>query len=113
MISQIVGLGEPLAREKMYQAIGASLFAHNGYVEVLQTQGFMGFIVYLIFLFMMYKFIKKNDSSELYPLSLAMFMMYVFEMLTQGGDYFLVYIFLGLTLSIVSNKNIYNVRKNA
>ncbi len=103
-LSIFIGLGEKLAREKMTNTKGSAIFAHNGFVEILQTDGIFGILLYLNFIFLMYKAITqiKNKKSQYYKLVLALFFMYLTGMFFQGGDNFFIYILLASSLSLIN-----------
>ena len=88
-ISIFIGLGEALAREKMSYTKGTAVFAHNGFIEILQTDGILGILLYFNFISLLYKGIKKNNDSHYYKLSLSLMLMYLTGMFFQGGDNFL------------------------
>lgn len=100
--SILIGLGPELAKEKMKDTLGMRLFAHNGYIEILQTQGLIGIVFFILFMMFLYKYIKKYKKSKYYNLAYTLFILYLFEMLAQGGDIFLIYIFLGLAVAAIS-----------
>ena len=103
VISIFIGLGEELAREKMTKIKGSAVFAHNGFVEILQTDGIFGILLYLNFIFLMFKAITKkiNKKSYYYNLVLALFLMYLTGTLFQGGDNFFIYILLASSLTLL------------
>lgn len=102
-LSIFIGLGEELAREKMAINKGSAVFAHNGFVEILQTDGIFGILLYLNFIFLMYKVITKkiNKKSQYYKLVLALFFMYLTGMFFQGGDNIFIYILLASSLTLL------------
>ncbi|RYM33464.1 O-antigen ligase domain-containing protein [Brumimicrobium glaciale] len=105
VISIFFGLGEELAREKMLSNKGSAIFAHNGFIEILQTEGLIGFIIFMLFYIGIYKAIKKGKKHYYYKLSLVIFMMLMAATFLQGGDNYVVYCLLALSLSLLSNSN--------
>ena len=106
-LSIVFGLGEELAREKMTKTKGSAVFAHNGFVEILQTDGILGMLLYLNFIFLMFKAITKkiNKKSQYYKLVLALFLMYLTGMFFQGGDNFYIYVLLACSLSLIDTNS--------
>ena len=106
-LSIVFGLGEELAREKMTKTKGSAVFAHNGFVEILQTDGILGMLLYLNFIFLMFKAITKkiNKKSQYYKLVLALFFVYLTGMLFQGGDNFYIYVLLACSLSLIDTNS--------
>ena len=109
--SIFMGLGEGLAREKMANTKGSAVFAHNGFIEILQTDGILGILLYSNFLFLMYKVIKKNKKSHYYKLVISLMAMYLTGMLFQGGDNIFIYIILASSLTLL-DKNRVIISKN-
>ena len=107
VISIFIGLGEELAREKMTKTKGSAVFAHNGFVEILQTDGILGMLLYLNFIFLMFKAITKkiNKKSQYYKLGMALFFVYLIGMLFQGGDNFFIYVLLACSLSLIDTNS--------
>jgi len=102
--SILFGLGEPLAREKMNITKGSPSFAHNGVVEVLQTQGLTGLIILLLFFRSIYRLIMTNKESKYFKLNLALFFAFLTGYFFQGNDLFLVYLILGISLTLLKKK---------
>jgi len=99
------GLGEPLAREKMNNTKGSEVFAHNGIVEVLQTQGLTGILIMFLFYRSIYRLIIFNKGSEYYKLNIAVFCSYFVGFIVQGNDLFLVYLMFAISLSLLKTDN--------
>ena len=104
------GLGEPLAREKMNNTKGSPVFAHNGIVEVLQTQGLIGLIIMFLFFRSIHKLIMNNKDSEYFKLNLALFLSFLVGYFLQGNDLFLVYLILGISLTLLKEKKNINLK---
>ena len=100
-----MGLGEPLARERMIQTKGSAIFAHNGVIEVLQTQGLVGLVLMFWFYYAIYKLIRLNSHSSKYTLNMALFSAYIVGFITQGNDVFIVYILMALGLCLFDSEN--------
>ena len=113
--SIFIGLGEELAREKMTKTKGSAIFAHNGFVEILQTDGILGVLLYLNFIYFIYRSISKyeNKNSGYYKLILTLFIVYLVGMFFQGGDNVFIYGLLALSLSLLKkeNKNSFFIKK--
>ena len=108
LFSIFFGLGEDLAREKMIRNKGSAIFAHNGLIESLQKEGLIGFFIFVIFLFNIYKTIKKHRGSSFYKLNLAIFLMFIAGVFLQGNDNFFIYSLVALALTLLKNTKNYN-----
>ena len=104
------GLGEPLAREKMNITKGSPVFAHNGIVEVLQTQGLIGLIIMFLFFRSIHKLIMNNKDSEYFKLNLALFLSFLTGYFLQGNDLFLVYLMFAISLTLLKKKKNMNLK---
>lgn len=102
----IFGLGMELAKDKMYDATGMRLFAHNGFVEMLQSEGLIGFILYLLFLYFLFRFISTFKNSEYYSLVVALYISYIISIYFQGGHYFLLYVLFSIYLALLTKNEI-------
>ena len=100
-LSIFIGLGEKLSREKMANTKGSAVFAHNGFIEILQTDGILGILLYFNFIFLIYKSIKKNKESHYYKLAISLLAMYLTGMFFQGGDNIFIYIILASSLMLL------------
>ena len=84
-------------------------------MDILVTNGILGFIIYLIFLRKWYKLLRhklkllKINNLEL-RLSISIFFMYISYMLVQGGP--LVYDSLFIAYSIVIVSKSITMREN-
>ena len=83
---------------------GSPVFAHNGIVEVLQTQGLIGLIIMFLFFRSIHKLIMNNKDSEYFKLNLALFLSFLVGYFLQGNDLFLVYLILGISLTLLKEK---------
>ena len=103
----IFGLGMELAKDKMYNATGMRLFAHNGFVEMLQSEGLIGFILFLLFLLFLFKYIQIYKNGKYYTLVVALYISYIVAIYFQGGHYFLLYVLFSIYLALLTkNENI-------
>ncbi|MDA7625456.1 O-antigen ligase family protein [bacterium] len=94
------GLGEELALEKMERTKGTRVFAHNGVVEILQTNGIFGFSLLCLFLFSMHQYVKRNKNSKYYILYQSLFFSYLIGFILQGTDNFVLYFYIALIVTI-------------
>lgn len=100
-IGLTMGLGIELAKDKMEKGTGLRLFAHNGFLEELQSNGIVGFLLLIAFLYYLYIYIKKYRESPYYILALAIYSGYIVYIFFQGGNYFLFYVIFSTYLAIL------------
>lgn len=96
-----IGLGTEYAKNLMEIDTGLRVFAHNGFLEILQSDGLIGMMFYLLMIFYLYSYIRKNRQSKYYLITSTLFFVYLVEMLFQGGDYFLLYILFASYVSLI------------
>lgn len=104
--SIIVGLGIGMAKDLMEESVGMRIYAHNGFIDVLQFNGLLGSLLYLFFIYFIYRYIKKNKESQYIELGRLLTIAYLVSMLFQGEHYFLADVLFVLSLAIISNNNL-------
>lgn len=96
---QIFGFGPTLAKEYMFEAVGLRIYAHNGFVDILQFYGYFGLFAYAMMLSQIFRILFVLPRSNPYFLLLGMHLTsYLIGMLVQGERYFLVDVLFVLTL---------------
>lgn len=110
--SIFIGLGTELGKDKMAEKIGARLFAHNGFIQMLQSEGLIGFSLYCIFLLLLLKFILINKNSKYFDLLIALYISFIINIYFQGSDYFLLYLLFSIYLALmIKSKPNYEITK--
>ena len=75
------GLGKDFALNKTSGAL-----AHNRFIEIFQYGGFISLVLYLSYLFLLYKeIIKRKSKSDTYSLSLSLFILMIFSLIPSHG----------------------------
>ncbi len=82
--------GYSMAGLKEYEKekTGRPLFAHNGFVTLLVTDGAVGLLLELLSMFLLLRFIVGRRKCPAYRLAIATWMMNVSFQMTQGGHIF-------------------------
>lgn len=102
--------------QKMYDVTGLRIYAHNEFFTQLGQNGLLGVFFFIGYLFSLFKFIRIRRKEGSYRLALTVFALYVSLMVTQGGmwfpmDVFMVLIFVKLELESKLNKRLKNNAK--
>jgi len=92
------GLGSTVAKEMMLDAVGMRIYAHNGFIDILQFNGFLGAILYLIFLTKIWGEIRRFRFSKYFPLVSALFVTFLAQMIVQGERIFLADMLFALSI---------------
>ncbi|PCH68705.1 MAG: hypothetical protein COC06_09035 [Bacteroidales bacterium] len=95
----LVGMGMQESQNRYEKKDGMPLFAHNGFVQTLVDNGILGFILYLVFLYSVFRSISRSNSSH-NQLTVAIFFMFISCLVTQQANYFLLDLFLSLFIGI-------------
>tara|TARA_A100001037_G_C15141557_1_gene633978 strand:- start:1632 stop:2894 length:1263 start_codon:yes stop_codon:yes gene_type:complete len=96
---QIFGFGPTLAKEYMFGAIGLRIYAHNGFIDILQFHGYFGLFAYAMMLREIFRILLTLPRSNPYFTLLAMHLTaYLIGMLVQGERYFLVDVLFALSI---------------
>jgi len=96
-----IGLGYDYAREKMYEDVGLLIFAHNHFIQMLQQEGLIGFTLFMIHIFLIYRFIFRNKQSKYHTATNAIFIGILVEMMFQGGFFFNLVLYLSVYLVVL------------
>lgn len=96
-----IGLGHDYGREKMKEDVGLLIFAHNEFVQMLQQEGLIGFSFFIIYMFLIYRFIGKYRESKYFITANALFLGIIIEMMFQGGFFFNLVLYLSAYLVII------------
>ena len=92
--------------DHIYKAVGLRVFAHNEFFTQLGQNGLLGIVFFIGYLISLFKFIWKRRMYPSYRLAIAIFFLYVWLMLTQGGMWFEVDVFMVLVFVKLEFENI-------
>lgn len=90
------GFGYDSLVDYNFVVTGQRVYAHNEIFTQLGQNGILGVIFLIGYLVALYKFIRKRRRRPSYPLAIAIFFLYVSLMLTQGGMWFELDVFMAL-----------------
>lgn len=94
----------------MYQETGLPVYAHNEFFTQLGQNGLLGIIFFIGYLISLFKFILKRSMLPSYRLAMAIFFLYGSLMMTQGGMWFELDIFMVLVFVKLEFENILRKR---
>ena len=106
-----IGLGYDYAREKMYEDVGLLIFAHNHFIQMLQQEGLIGFTLFMIHIFLIYRFILRNKQSKYHTATNAIFIAILVEMMFQGGFFFNLVLYLSAYLVVLKRDTSLKLKK--
>lgn len=92
----LLGFGIKGFQEGIENFTGYNVVAHNEFFNELGINGLIGVILFLIYIYSLYYYIKKRKYYPSYRIALAAFFVYFSLMMTQGGSWFPVDIFMAL-----------------
>ncbi|PKQ63110.1 hypothetical protein BZG02_10110 [Labilibaculum filiforme] len=95
----LLGMGMQESQNRYEKKDGMPLFAHNGFIQTLVDNGILGFLLYLVFLYSIFKGISRSNSSY-NQLSVAIFFMFLSCLVTQQANYFLLDVFVSIFIGI-------------
>jgi hypothetical protein len=108
--SQLIGLGSALSMDLMYQTVGLRIYAHNGFINIFQFNGYLGFGLYCLFLVFLIKNVLKYSYNQYYPLIVSLLVCYLAQMFVQGERIFLADLLLVGGLLLGSSSPVINQR---
>lgn len=82
--------------DHIYKAVGLRVYAHNEFFTQLGQNGLLGVIFFIGYLVSLFKFIWERRKRPSYRLGMAIFFLYVSLMMTQGGMWFELDVFMVL-----------------
>lgn len=97
------GFGYEGLLDKIGEVTGIRVYAHNEFFTQLGQNGLLGVVFFIGYLASLLKFIWKRRKMPSFGLAIAVYFLYVSLMLTQGGmwfelDVFMVLVFVKLQL---------------
>lgn len=97
------GFGYEALLDKIGEVTGIRVYAHNEFFTQLGQNGLLGILFFIGYLVSLLQFIWKRRKMPSFRLSIAVYFLYVSLMLTQGGmwfelDVFMVLVFVKLEL---------------
>ena len=93
-VEQLIGMGIIEFKNKMFLYRGTRIFAHNGFINLLCIHGLIGLIIFILFLYNLYKDIKNKTLPALRPLGYSLFTILVVFTFFQSANYPLQLIFI-------------------
>lgn len=108
---QFIGLGLEYGMIKMGKAINNKILAHNGYIQILQQEGIIGALLFLLYLYSLLRYILKRKTNKYYIISMALVLGYMAEMLVQGNFSFTIILLMAIFLTLLKKADEY-VNKN-
>lgn len=98
IIEFLFGFGFEALTVAIEKVTGYKVFAHNEFLTQLAQNGIIGFCLLIWFVTSLFKFIFKRRKMFSYRISIAVFVVYISLMMTQGGFWFYPEFFLALIL---------------
>lgn len=97
------GFGYEALLDKIGEVTGIRVYAHNEFFTQLGQNGLLGIVFFIGYLVSLLQFIWRRRKMPSFRLSIAVYFLYVSLMLTQGGmwfelDVFMVLVFVKLEL---------------
>lgn len=100
LTGHFLGMGPAVAKDEMEGAVGLHIYAHNGFIDILQFNGYIGVTLYVIFMFYVLRLALRLWRNRIWASLLAvMIASYLMQMLVQGERIFLADIILALSLA--------------
>jgi len=104
----IFGLGESELKARNKENIGRPYVVHNGFLDMLITNGVLGLILYILFVKKWYYYLKNkaksiNANNIHLRISISIFFMYLTFMMVQGGPLIYDSIFIAYSIITVSS----------
>jgi O-antigen ligase len=96
----LFGYGPSEAKERMFDAVGRNIYAHNGFIDILQFYGIVGIAAFSGMFVSFVGIVRRVPPSDfLRPLSIAMLFAFVVQMMVQGERIFIADMLFTLCLA--------------
>ena len=100
---QIFGFGPTLAKDYMQQATGLRIYAHNGFIDILQFYGYFGIFAYGMMLLRIFRIVfALKRANPYFLLGWMHTFAYLSQMAVQGERFFLADLLFALVLVSVT-----------
>ena len=99
---KIIGMGELEQKKRIGDLIGMNIVSHNGFLDLLLVNGIIGLILFLIFLYRVYKYILAINS-DYNTLAMSLFLLYLTMCFFQGYSWINTALILMLSLGLCRN----------
>ena len=99
---KIIGMGELQQKKRIGDLIGINIVSHNGFLDLLLVNGIIGLILFLIFLYRVYKYILAIKSNY-NTLAMSLFILYLTMCFFQGYNWINTALILMLSLGLCRN----------
>lgn len=98
-LEQVFGFGPTLAKDHMFDTVGLRIYAHNGFIDILQFYGYFGVFAYSMMMLQVFKVLfSLKWSNPYFALTAIQITAYLVEMFVQGERYFLADVLFALAL---------------
>lgn len=97
----ILGNGQSLSMKKTGEILGVDLVSHNGFIDILVTNGIVGMLLFLLMFFAINKYINIYKDCSFFSLARGVFSMFLIFFLLQGGINYILIFYLAIVLSIL------------
>ena len=116
LFEMLFGFGYDALVDKIKEATGIRVYAHNEFFTQLGQNGVLGIVFFFGYLISLFKFIWKRKNRPSYRLALSVYFLYLSLMLTQGGmwfelDVFMVLVYVKLEFEDMMFKKVSVLRK--
>jgi MFS family permease len=111
-IQKVIGMGKDEQVNRMDKILWMKIGSHDAFLEILLVNGFIGLIIFLIYLYNIFKFIKNKPKTNFRVLAFALFVGYLIMCFVQGYEWLYANLMLMLSISYLYKNNPLNEIKN-
>lgn len=100
-IGLLFGMGRDYSSQLLFEKFDILIHAHNGFINILQYHGALGFSLYCIVLYMTIRYSFACHVRPIRNLSLSLLSAYMVQMFVQGERVFLSDVMFGIVIGLV------------
>ena len=105
----LCGIGETELIKRNKNKIGSAVFSHNGFIDMLVTNGIIGLVLFILFLTNWFDLLRQSQrvnfkNSIEYKFALSIFIMYLTSIVLQGDVIIYDSIFITLSILLIYSK---------
>jgi hypothetical protein len=96
----VIGTGYDAIPEYQQKKNGLHILSHNGFIDVLVSNGIVGLIILIVFFTYLFSYIRSYKNGQYYRLLISVYLSYLAYWVFQGTVYFSLDLLVALSLSL-------------
>lgn len=112
-IEKVIGIGKDEQVKRMDKFLWMKIGSHNAFLDILLGNGIVGLIIFIIYLYNIFKFIKSRPKTNFRVLAIALFVGYLVMCFVQGYEWIYANLLLMLSINYMYKNGNFNALRNS